>query len=426
MSVVIFVGPTLRADDVTACIDARVLPPVQQGDVYRVARDKPQAIGIVDGFFDGVPSVWHKEILWAMEQGIPVFGSASMGALRAAELAEFGMIGVGRIYEDFAAGVLHDDDEVAVVHGPSELGYLPLSVPMVSIRATVDRARSDGVVDLETAQDILRIAKAMHYRQRGWDAILEAVQDSPAVQSFANWLPEGEIDAKAEDARAMLTNMAAYLDHPPCPSQPPERTERTLAWKDLTHRIDTEAPENHAVINELRLRPDLYAQMRERAALSLLARDDAARLNHIPDRDTLADLMAEHRHMAGLPRRSDLIEWLNRNDMSPAQYEGMLSDKAHTEASLDARNGHLEQALLTELRRANLYTELRDRAASKANNDAAPKTGMDRLRLLMWYFETVLDRDMPDDLESYAIKLGLAGQHALHDLIEAEFTYRGT
>jgi hypothetical protein len=82
MKPVVFAGPTIGAADVRHVLDADVLPPVAQGDVYRVARHGPPAIGIIDGYFDGVPSVWHKEILWAIEQGIPVFGSASMGALR--------------------------------------------------------------------------------------------------------------------------------------------------------------------------------------------------------------------------------------------------------------------------------------------------------------------------------------------------------
>ena len=56
-----------------------------------------------------------------MQAGIHVYGAASIGALRAAELDAFGMRGIGRIYEDFREGVLEDDDEVAVLHGPEEL-----------------------------------------------------------------------------------------------------------------------------------------------------------------------------------------------------------------------------------------------------------------------------------------------------------------
>ena len=86
--IVVFTGPTLPADQARAILpDALYLPPVAQGDVYRAAGHQPQAIALIDGFFEHVPAVWHKEILWAMAQGIHVFGSSSMGALRAAELA---------------------------------------------------------------------------------------------------------------------------------------------------------------------------------------------------------------------------------------------------------------------------------------------------------------------------------------------------
>ena len=42
------------------------------------------------GAFASVPAVRHKEILWALSEGIPVIGAASIGALRAAELTAFG------------------------------------------------------------------------------------------------------------------------------------------------------------------------------------------------------------------------------------------------------------------------------------------------------------------------------------------------
>ena len=78
MSVVIFTGPTLSAADARRVLDAEYLPPASEGDVYRWARRGPQVIGIIDGYFERVPAVWHKEILWAMSRGIHVFGAASM------------------------------------------------------------------------------------------------------------------------------------------------------------------------------------------------------------------------------------------------------------------------------------------------------------------------------------------------------------
>jgi len=84
--------------------------------VLRALVDRPRVIGIVDGYFERVPAVWHKEILWAMSRGVHVLGAASMGALRAAELHPFGMVGVGAIFEGFRDGEL---DALFTARAPS-------------------------------------------------------------------------------------------------------------------------------------------------------------------------------------------------------------------------------------------------------------------------------------------------------------------
>src|SRR5271156_3661014 len=115
MTAVIFAGPSMPPPiPPIAGIEWR--PPVRQGDLYSAALSGPAIIGVTDGYFEIVPTVWHKEILWAMAQGIHVYGSASIGALRAAELHPFGMVGIGHIFEAFRDGLLEDDDEVAVLH----------------------------------------------------------------------------------------------------------------------------------------------------------------------------------------------------------------------------------------------------------------------------------------------------------------------
>jgi len=57
MSAIVFVGPTIPVEEVRRIIDAECRPPVAQGDVYRAALCRPRLIGIVDGYFDGVPPV---------------------------------------------------------------------------------------------------------------------------------------------------------------------------------------------------------------------------------------------------------------------------------------------------------------------------------------------------------------------------------
>ncbi len=429
MSVIVFVGPTLRAEAVREHLDATILPPVQQGDVYRVVRDRPRAIGIIDGYFDGVPSVWHKEILWALEQGIPVFGSASMGALRAAELAEFGMVGVGRVFEDYLSGVIADDDEVAVLHGPAELGFLPLSEPMVSIRATLAEAQKAEVVSADDAQTLLGAAKGLHYRDRVWDKVIGAAETSSGLEQFQNWLPMGQVDAKGNDAREMLATMARHLEAGNETSAS-QRVERTLAWRELRARVDAEVVEHagdaRALVDELRLDPALYARLRDRAALNLLSRDAAHRQGHEPDRDALLRQMSDHRMEAGLLRHTDLMQWLQDNDLTLAQYEAMLADRSRTDLTIAALTDDLDTALLAELRRSGSYVALRARARRKAKQIsrlANSNGAANRTQSLIWYFETRLDQPVPDDLESYAVALGLQGREALVDLIETEFLF---
>jgi len=425
MTAAVFVGPTLAPDAVSECLDATILPPVRQGDVYRVARNKPSAIGLIDGFFEGVPSVWHKEILWAMEQGIPVFGSASMGALRAAELADFGMVGVGRIFEDYLNGVLKDDDEVAVLHSPAEMGFKPLSEPMVSIRATVEHAQSRGILPPETAAEIVRVAKGLQYRKRIWTNITDAMKDLPGIAEFMRWLPEGQVDAKAQDARAMLMRMAEHLNARALPPSDPVRTEPTLMWKRLRARIDMGNPAaDRAVVDEVRLNPDFYSRLRDRAVLALLSGEDALRQERQPDRDALVRQMTDHRVKAGLARRTDLMTWLEANDLKLEEYEAMLADAARIEDAVTTRAGSIDALILSELRRSDQYIKLRDRAAGKAQHvTPVGKSGADRLRLLVWYFETRLDQEVPDDLDSYAVSLGLPDRDVFYDLIAAEFLF---
>jgi hypothetical protein len=194
-------------------------PPVKQGEVYEAALSRPAIIGIIDGYFEVTPTVWHKEILWAMAQGIHVYGSASIGALRAAELDSFGMVGIGRIYEAFRDGVLEDDDEVAVLHGPEELGYPAVTEAMVNIRATLGKAVAEGVLDQALGDRIIEIAKSLFYKDRTWDAILSiaARELSLIARGLQVWVRTGIVDQKRADAMALVSAISRHLAAGPSP-----------------------------------------------------------------------------------------------------------------------------------------------------------------------------------------------------------------
>jgi hypothetical protein len=233
LSAIIFAGPSLppRLRPADARLDWR--PPVRQGELYRAALTRPAVIGVVDGYFEIVPTVWHKEILWAMAQGIHVFGAASIGALRAAELDSFGMRGIGQIYEAYRDEVLEDDDEVAVLHGPEELGYPPLTEAMVNIRATVAEAQRRRILPPEAAVQLTGVAKALFYKDRTYDAVLRVATASIAaapLRDFTAWLREGRVDQKRRDAEAMLDAIRSHLAAPP-PLRVSYTLAETAAWE---------------------------------------------------------------------------------------------------------------------------------------------------------------------------------------------------
>jgi hypothetical protein len=246
MRAIIFAGPSLPPDarpDHGLDIDWR--SPIKQAELYRAALDRPPVIGVIDGYFEVTPAVWHKEILWAMSQGIYVFGAASIGALRAAELDSFGMTGIGRVYEDYRDGVLQDDDEVAVLHGPAELGYPSVTDAMVNIRATLAEAAEQGVIGPPLAQALTAIAKALFYKERTYQAMLdggrEAGLDAARLARLRNWLPVGRIDQKRLDATAMLYAIRAHLASGMGPLRITYELADTVAWQAARRRVEEES-----------------------------------------------------------------------------------------------------------------------------------------------------------------------------------------
>ncbi|WP_081747859.1 TfuA-like protein [Bradyrhizobium sp. URHA0013] len=242
MSAIIFAGPSLPPGERPTIPGIEWRPPVLRGDLYLSALRRPDLIGVVDGYFETVPTVWHKEILWAMSQGIHVYGAGSIGALRAAELAEFGMIGVGDVYRQFRTGELTDDEEIAVLHGPAEVEYLMLTEAMVNVRATVNSALRSGIVQLDVASALIGIAKALFYKDRTYDVILKTAAGrglAPcALDRFAAWLPCGQVDQKRMDAQAMLRAMIGHLDGGVVPLKVSYQLAKTFAWEEARRLIE--------------------------------------------------------------------------------------------------------------------------------------------------------------------------------------------
>lgn len=439
MSIYVFVGPTLPVDEARRVLDAVYLPPVRQGDVYRlVTLRRPRIIGIVDGYFNQVPAVWHKEILWAMAAGVQVFGAASMGALRAAELAPFGMRGVGKVFEAYRDGTLppyggevfEDDDEVAIRHGPAEAGYLGLSEAMVNLRCTLAAATAAGVIGKPTRDALVRLGKSLFYPERGYQRLLTLAQERnmPAAEldALRGWLPEGKRDQKRDDALAMLRAVAAYQDVEGEGKPVGHAFQHTTQWATATACVDAERPECSGVLAELRLEGQPYFEARRAVLERLLgirAGDDAL---------SLADLL---RADLGAPTSAAVDETLSHHHGEPEAVEDLwrrelLLRELHS--AIEALPlAVLERHLLAHLQERGEYQRLEARARRKRDTLTAPGgpptetelSGLQVLQLQDWYFEKRLGRAIPTDLDSYIEHLGFGHADAFNRALLHEYVY---
>ena len=425
MSVIVFAGPSLPRRDRLLYPEFTFLPPVRQGELYAAARTRPHAIGVIDGFFDGQPAVWHKEVLWALSEGIAVFGAASMGALRAAELHGFGMSGVGRIFEDFRDGRLEDDDEVALLHGPAEADYVALSEPMVNIRATIESAKAQGLLDAEIAAHTLSVAKALFYQERNWPSILDVAALPPALrEKFSGWLTEGRVDQKRQDALALLDALRHRGDEAPAAPFVFEWTEAWASAPWLSAQPQDEVADADAILNELRLNPAAYHRARHEALLMLLTREVAAGSRDGADQAEISRATRDFRLSHGMMRQADVDVWNARNDIDRNRFAGLMKGQAELRGLLRERDAELRGLMLDGLRLRGDYPELRARARAKRQATAADAGPvLPPPALLAWYFHQRLGEPYPEDLAAYALELGFPDLVAFRDFVAAEHAY---
>jgi hypothetical protein len=369
--VVIFTGPTLSAESGRMLLShAEFRPPAACGDVLRAVLEGARVIGLVDGYFDHRLSVWHKEILWAMSRGVVVYGAASMGALRAAELAAFGMHGVGEVFEAYARRELEDDDEVAVTHEAADRGYRPTSEAMINLRATLATALREAVLSEKAAERLLARQKARFYPERSLRSLMaDATELLPADEAgpLCRWLRErGAINQKLADAEALMRRIAADMaaGHPALHGDALPEFPHTNAWQALLElataslgasaesrqvRADDAgraasgpaaaaatfvameaapaAPDIRATLADIERRDAvLHARIWQLALERALAVSLAQRLEHEVDSERVQAEANRVRRELGLLTPAQTSEWLRANDLDVAGFSRLATD----------------------------------------------------------------------------------------------------
>lgn len=209
----VFLGLCLSPEEARRWLDADFRPPIRRGDLGAAIKEGYRWIGIVDGVFHQENTVSLQEIQAAVKMGAKLYGSSSMGALRAVEARPLGMVGVGRIYEWYLSGFIDSDDEVAISFDQGR--GRPLSEPLVNIRATLDAAEAQGLIDVHAKRAALAVAETMRYPERSYPNIIASLEATLADEkraSLAKFFAEQAVDLKALDAVELLKRMRADYD----------------------------------------------------------------------------------------------------------------------------------------------------------------------------------------------------------------------
>ncbi len=234
---IVFAGPSLTKEDIDAYPDIEFRAPVSDGDLFKAMAAEPLVIGIIDGFFGDRVSILHKEILHAMSNGIAVYGAASMGALRAAELSDYGMIGVGDVFHQVSIGNITEDEAVAVTHGPAEMNHVALSVATVDVQATLDAMTARDRLSTYDASLIGEASRSIHFTDRTWPRIADAMNwDAPDREALAKDLAKAHVQRKRLDALALLDRITTDLRQGAEPMRNPFRPPATPSFEAAKHR----------------------------------------------------------------------------------------------------------------------------------------------------------------------------------------------
>jgi hypothetical protein len=102
-------------------------------------------------------------------------------------------IGIGDVFRAYHDGRIEDNDEVALQHGPAELGYVPLTEAMANVRATLATAIRAGVLT-PTDETALNLGRSPFVTKIALDQAPVAGVCSETLDRFATWRSTNSID----------------------------------------------------------------------------------------------------------------------------------------------------------------------------------------------------------------------------------------
>jgi hypothetical protein len=337
MKIIVFGGPTISRREVGNILQAEYLPPARHSDIISVVRNRrPDVIVIFDGDLGLQQTVWHYEIIEALNRGVKVYGASGLGALRAAELDGFGMIGIGRIFALYRDKVIEADDEVFQRYEKQGEEYISLSLPMVNLRASFSRALSEGLISAGEQQVLLRASQALYFEDRSCENIVVNLQkdgiDPPCIEKLEKIVQEHYLDLKKEDALETLRIVSRLSPREVQKAHVSENKYDLFfyAMYDRDRKVEGENLEIPLYIlsNYVSLRHPQIDELNSNALNRELSLLFAEVMNIEPLPREVARERFRFKKRFGLREEQSFKDWLKRNDMEEEEFNALMADQA--------------------------------------------------------------------------------------------------
>lgn len=159
----------------------RILPqaffsrPISRGDLLGDIRERYHVICIIDGTFHHFPAVNCGEIMDAMRSGLRVYGTSSMGALRASELDVHGMIGHGAIYEHIKQSPFFRDDYLGQTFEEEAGATRRASVPYIDLFFSMKKLMEIKRITKKQFEHICQFYRNLHYTDRNLPMLFQMI-----------------------------------------------------------------------------------------------------------------------------------------------------------------------------------------------------------------------------------------------------------
>ena len=316
---------------------------------------------------------------------------------------------------------------------------------MVDIRQTLQRAERVGVISIQVRTALERIAKELFYPDRSYAVILRRASEcglpQPDLAQLREWLPEGRVSQKREDALAMLRLIRGRLAEGLDPKNVPYSFQHTSMWETACRqsgelRFDSNGDPttvlNESVLDELRLESREYKQHSLLGLGRFLAIRDANRLGMVVTHRCRNEAERAFRRERDLVGRARLEQWMNENGLTRKEFDALMNDEARLRWFHSRTKFASASCLPEQLRISGDYPRLVKRAMAKdrvlkshgLKNPCLENADLSEKQLLRWYFEELLHRPVPNDLNSYARDLGFASNNAFRRALLREHLYR--